>query len=454
MTFEAARQLELPEGWTVEPDATSSVVEVDPPEDDLAALEAEDPPIGWALDAVRAARAWKLTPPPGGRAMGMGVLIGQPDTGFTDHPELAGDALDLLRDYDVLTGSDEARAVLAGFPPLQFPSHGTSTASVAVSRQALEITGSAPRARIVPIRAAETVVHIRNAELAVAVNHARLVGCHVITISMGGIAYPGSLRAAIRRAVDDGLIVMAAAGQPLPMVVQPASYPECLAVAGTRLDDEPWNLSARGSQVDWCAPAKAVWVAATSNDPGPEQFHIAPHAGTSFAVALSAGVAALWLAHHGRDAIVQRFGAPNVQAAFRDLVRRTARKPAGWDERRWGAGIIDAEALLSASLDDVRLAPAGDAEPPPRFRWLLDRAAELAGEDSAEQAQANVAALFGGDETLMDRHADEVVYRLAQHPAVRDEVLLAPAAATALEDGGGAPSLRALASPSLLAALG
>ena len=458
MTFEAALALQLPDGWVVEPDVPSTVFRIDPPDpaDESAALEGDDPDRHWALKAIRAPEAWALTPPTGGRTRGEGVLIGQPDTGYTDHPELLpGEALDLLRDLDVLTGGDEARAVLAGFPPLAFPSHGTGTASVAVSREAGQITGSAPRARVVPIRAAETVIHVRNAELAVAVEHAHRVGCHVITMSMGGVLYPAALRATICRAVEDGLIVMAAAGQPLPMVVAPASFPECLAVAGTRADDKPWKLSARGEQVDWSAPAHAVWVAATRNAPGPRQFHVAAHAGTSFAVALSAGVAALWLAHHGRDAIVERFGLPNVQAAFCALVCSSVRVPEGWDARRWGAGIIDAEALLSADLADVVLPPTS---PPQAFspgRWALDRAADLADDRDSADVARRVLALFGGDESALASHADELVYRLAEHAAVREEVLYAGDGEDAALEGAGpsAPSLLAVASPSLRSAL-
>ncbi len=454
-TFALAQALaSLGPAWTVEPDVPSSV-SVPDPEEDGAALEDDLPPVAWALKACRLPEAWRLT-------QGAGVVIGQPDTGYTDHPELIG-ALDTLRDLDVLTGAADAHAVLRGFPPAAFPSHGTCTASVLASREPGQITGAAPLATVVPIRTAPTVIHVRNAELAIAVNYARTIGCHVISISMGGVLYPGSLRAAIRRAVADGVIVLAAAGQPLPLVVEPASYPECIAVGGTTSAGEPWLLSARGEEVAVSAPAKKVWVAATGNHPSPDQYHVAAHSGTSFAVALVAGSAALWLAHHGQDVLIKRFGAAGLQGAFRWAVRHTATVPPGWDTRHHGAGILNAEALLQLKLADI---PVGKPARPSAPRtdtaaWTLARAAALA--PGTVDAAARVAATLGEDDAVIAAHGPELLYRMAEHADVRAEVLAPAAGAAAARDSAaleeapalvtGHPRLAALASPGLRAAL-
>jgi serine protease len=350
----------------------------------------------------------------------------------------------------VLTDRDDAHAVLGGFPPFAFPSHGTGTASVAVSREAGEITGSAPRATIVPIRAAESVIHVRNAELAVAVERAVELGADVITISMGGVLYPPALQEIIGRAVEAGTIVMAAAGQFVGPVVWPARFPECLGVGGSARGGEPWRWSSKGPEVDISAPAKDVWVAATRKD-GADPFHIAQHDGTSFAVALTAGVAALWLAHHGgRDSVADAVGGkPNVQAAFRALVRRECTKPDGWDTERLGAGLVNAQKLLAAKLDswndvdDEPARPRTDAE-----GRALDAARVMAPADV--DAEARMVALFGGDRGKLAQFGDEVVYRMAEDEELRAAVLSAPAAGL---EAGGPALLRAVASPSLREAL-
>ena len=66
-------------------------------------------------------------------------------------------------------------------------------------------------------------------------------------------------------------------------------------------------------------------------------------------MATLAGIAALWLAHHGPAAIKQRYGG-TTQEVFRLLVTLTCRTPPGWDGSRYGAGIVDAKALLEAAL--------------------------------------------------------------------------------------------------------
>jgi subtilisin family serine protease len=351
-------------------------------------------------------------------------------------------ALDLLRARDVLDGDENACAVLRGFPPLRFPSHGTGTASVAVSRSDCRVVGSAPRALVAPIRTARSVILIRNAELAVAVNHARMVGCRVISISLGGIALPTALRVAIKRAVEQGVIVMAAAGQPLPAVVQPACFPECLAVAATTPAGTPWALSARGPEVDWSAPGSRVLVAHTAND---GEQDVAFHSGTSFSVALSAGVAALWLAHHG-PAIRKTFDPPEVQAAFRSLVRETVTPPPpGWSGQKYGPGIINARNLLEADLREARpSASLGSADP-------VDRIAAF-GELSAAALRTRLSGLFTGGDTALAHHADELAFRVAEHAAVRAEVFGDSAAAGLGGDVSVSP-LAAVASPALRAAL-
>jgi hypothetical protein len=49
--------------------------------------------------------------------------------------------------------------------------------------------------------------------------------------------------------------------------------------------------------------------------------------------------AALWLAHHGRNTLIQRYGASRIQAAFMAVLRwpGVCVVPAGWD-RDYGLG--------------------------------------------------------------------------------------------------------------------
>jgi subtilisin family serine protease len=167
-------------------------------------------------------------------------------------------------------------------------------------------------------------------------------------MSLGGIP-SFALHRAIRRAVAADIIVLAAAGNCVRTVVWPARYDDCIAVGGTNAADQPWRGSCQGPAVDISAPGENVYRARVAGDGRP----VGQGQGTSFAVALTAGVAALWLAHHGRANLVAaaRARGETLQEMFRRLVRATARRPLRWDSFRMGAGIVDARALLEADLD-------------------------------------------------------------------------------------------------------
>jgi Subtilase family len=314
--FELAYGLAARGVGTVQPDLPSSAFAPDPAPDLPAelGLRAADASAGhlpgtdaptWALDSIRCRDAWTVA---AGAAMGAGIVIGQPDTGFTDHPELGADALDLTRDWDVLRNDDDARDPLERrwWFPLDSPGHGTSTASVIVSREQFRVTGAAPRATLMPLRTVKSVVQVFDGDVAKAVDRAHRTGCHVISMSLGGVGFFNGLQATIRRAVEDGVIVCAAAGNKVGFVVAPARFPECIAVAATNIQDRPWTGSSRGGEVDVAAPGESVWVADIRLDESPPRYDVSRHSGTSFAVTLVAATAALWLARHGRDQLIAR----------------------------------------------------------------------------------------------------------------------------------------------------
>lgn len=307
----------------------------------------------WALRNMRVPQAWAFSQQHGRADQGRGIVIGQPDTGVAEHAELTG-ALDFTRAADLLDGDRDPTDPLDPEGPMANPGHGTATASVAVSRGAVlpdprggpgDLVGTAPKAMLTPIRCIESVVRISQSRVAQAIDHARRQGCHVVTMSLGGLP-SAALKAALRRAVDENMIVLAAAGNCVGWVVWPAAYDRCIAVGGTNVEDRPWKGSCHGPQVDVSAPAELVWRA--SRQKGDRSTTtISGGQGTSFAVALTAGVAALWLAHHGRSALIASLGpGERLQDRFRRLVMQTARRPVNWTDGELGAGIVDAEALL------------------------------------------------------------------------------------------------------------
>jgi hypothetical protein len=386
----------------------------------------------WALDAMRCPQAWALAPGPGGRAMGAGIVVGHPDTGYTPHPELESEALDLSKDRDLLSGDADARDPLERrwWWPLDTPGHGTATGSVIVSRKAGDLAGVAPLATLVPIRTVKSVVQVFDGDVARAIEYARQIGCGVVSMSLGGVGFFSGLGEVIQRAVQDGVIVMAAAGNYVGFVTAPANLPGCLAVAATNARDLPWAGSSHGAAVDVAAPGESAWAASVNWRERPATYSVDRHSGTSFAVAHLAGVAALWLAYHGRDALVARYGRSRLQQVFLDvLVTHGRRVPAGWKKSEYGAGIVDALAMLQAPLPAPssfprarRVAPAGRAFDP------FDRIRVLVPELTEDELRRRLRELLGAttDRTLgrkLERYGAEVSYLLAGDPLFRSAFL-------------------------------
>jgi serine protease len=339
-------------------------------------VDAEDGLVAlWALEQLRVPQAWKFSEDEGRPASGRGIVIAQPDTGVVRHAELDGVAR--VGGWNVLDEDADPTDPLDGANP----GHGTGTASVAVSPDSPRLTGSAPAASHMPIRAITSVIQTSQVSVAAAIGRAVDDGAHVISMSLGGVP-AAVLQRALRRAVAADVIVLAAAGNCVRTVVWPARYDECIAVAGTNALEKKWRGTCRGSAVDISAPGQNVFKASLSGDGAVSQGQ-----GTSFAVALTAGVAALWLAHHGRADLIAAARARDetLQQMFLRLVRATARRPPGWDPFEMGAGIVDARALLGADRDlgrDRESVQPPDPLTEPEFA-VAGLVAEVVGVDAA-----------------------------------------------------------------------
>jgi serine protease len=321
-------------------------------------VDPKDDPTGeqphWAVKKIKAEDAWSLAPKPGGKAKGEGVLIFQPDTGVADHVELEPGTVDLNLAYDFINNKQGAA------DPMDYsgnPGHGTGTSSVVASRESGKIAGAAPLATLVPLRAVTSVIVFDHGRVAVAVEYARRKGARVITMSLGA-AFSSALHAAIRGAIHDGIIVMAAAGNCVGFVVWPARYDEVIAVAGYNINDRPWIGSCHGDAVDITAPGEFVPRANRAPQNGGSPIDVHGGQGTSFAVALTAGVAALWIGHFGITAIRKSLqSGETVQDRFVALLQETSWQPPGFDTSEFGAGIIDAVKLLKHGLQPQAAEP-------------------------------------------------------------------------------------------------
>lgn len=301
----------------------------------------------WGYKRIRAGEALVITQNGSGRPGGSGILIGHIDTGFSRHNE-TDNTYDTGRSYDLILKHPP------GSDPMNYtgtPGHGGSTASVMVSRSNYRINGIAPEALTVPFRAIKHVAVItKMGRVAKAIRRATDGGCQVISMSLGGLSLFSGLEKALNYALEKNVIIIAAAGNCIGLTVAPAINEDCIAVSGIGPTDSPWKHASHDDlgRVDIAGPAQ--WVLAAAPKTGPSEY--SPRGeGTSYATAMTAGAAALWLAHHGRDHCIDaaRNAGVSLQKYFQLLLRKTACVPNEWN-RSYGAGILDCEALLNAGL--------------------------------------------------------------------------------------------------------
>ncbi len=361
-------------------DIASVTPEIRPPYRDVLAMPPMTEGLGDVIWAICTSKAASPGDPDWARKLmrvdraearfgvdGKGILVAQPDTGVADHVEIQS-GIDQAKGWDFVANRPGPVDPLSA--KMGSPGHGTATSSLVASRRSHVVTGSATGATLVPVRAVNSVIIGQGVSVAKAVDHARKAGCRVITMSLGGPIAGRALARALARAAAADMIVLAAAGNCVGQVTYPAWDRNVIAVAGVDEHGKRWKGSSRGSAVDIAAPAENVHVARRVALAGGQQPDLSlidrQGQGTSYATALTAGVAALWLQHFGPDAVrtEARKRGQVVQELFRAALRHSARVPAGWDHANMGAGIVDAEKLLDTPLASVPAGPGPRNESP------------------------------------------------------------------------------------------
>lgn len=376
----------------------------------------------WVLSYCKVQEAWDLPLPPGGKSMGDGILIAHPDTGYTKHPELDADRVLANQGRNFEEGNNHPHDPLNG----KFGGHGTSTGSVIMSGKgpgALNafVTGVAPKSKLVPLRMTNSVILVSFARLTEAIRYAADRGFHVISISLGGPLRSRHLARSIQYAIDRGVIIVAAAGNVWPFVVYPAKLDQVIAVAATDCYGQVWRGSASGPSVDIAAPGDGVWRALA--EPG-NQFSVAPSSGTSFATAMVAGAASLWLAYQGRDPLINRVGAANLASLFKEtLLRYGFDRPSGWNTRAHGAGILNVQKLLQAPLPS-RAAAGGmsalHASSVSRLQNAVDHLLELFPKSTRTTVRDRLCTIMGTTADELNDSLTDIANELEYH-AVMDE---------------------------------
>ena len=329
-----------------------------------------DLPFNWHHVGLRTSEAWAMT-------RGAGITVAVIDTGHSSHQELCGAIRELGQWNLIEGGTDAADRFSRGF--VTNPGHGTLVMSVVASRgngtadsTTDAVTGIAPEAKILPIRAIQSVIDFTQRRIPPAIVHAVDQDADVIVMALGGPTRVAATEQAVRHAVSAGTIVVCAAGNCWPAVVFPAAYARmglCTAVAALQPDLRPWPRTGRGPEVTISTYGEHVWGAA-KNDASASDTGVRASQGTTLATSITAGVAAFWVARHGGRASLltkARAAGTTVQAMWTHCLTAGIKRPPAWDNASdLGRGVLDANRVLDASLPtgaEAIAAPHSEAEP-------------------------------------------------------------------------------------------
>ncbi|MGQ0683933.1 S8 family peptidase [Bradyrhizobium sp.] len=276
---------------------------------------------------VNAEAAW---PTSKGKGIGVAIL----DTGIDfDHPDLK---------YNYADGV----SFVPDTTPMDDHGHGTHCAGIiAAARNGSGVVGVAPEASLYAVKVldkeASGLFSWSIAGIDWCMNQP---GINIINMSLGAESTPTALKMICDRAWSQGLLIVAGAGNqdgnPVPPqqsnVDYPARYRDVVAVSSIDSHDVIAPNSARGCEVDLCAPGVDIWSTLPGGTWG-------PGGGTSVACPHVAGVAALaWGAHLSPRANNEQIWGLLASTAV-DL-GRTGR------DSSYGYGRVNAGAAVSASF--------------------------------------------------------------------------------------------------------
>ena len=252
----------------------------------------------WHLPLLGIEQAWQVTE-------GKGVVVGVLDTGVNlEHPDLKEN---LLTGYDFVDNDNL---------PNDLEGHGTHVAGLVAANG--KIKGTAPQVSLLPVRVLLDSSGGSSFTVAQGILWAAgLLGqppnptpAQVINLSLGTSSFSSTLADAVQKAIDAGVIVVAAAGNSGGPLAYPAALPNVIAVtalAGPKIAYQPFYanrgegiyLTAFGGDISQDQDNNGVLDGILSTDLNSSDNNSDAYslrAGTSMASPQVAGLAALALA--------------------------------------------------------------------------------------------------------------------------------------------------------------
>lgn len=251
---------------------------------------------------------------------GQGVRVAVLDSGVLPHPHF--NAINLTH-LDLAEGPKTGTGA----------AHGTSVASIISGRE-----GIAPKAEVISIRVLDGEGAGNSFQVAQGIIEAVDQGAQVINMSLGVYEDAAILRQAVRYAHDQGILMVAAAGNDgYDRMPFPAAYSEVLAVTAVDANSQQARFPNQSMAINFAAPG--VGILAAGADEGTLLF-----SGTSAAAPFVAGILVSLLSGENR---------PTPEAAVQLLSGHLNEQGAPGVDAVYGAGVLDWDRLRERSMPNL-----------------------------------------------------------------------------------------------------
>lgn len=251
---------------------------------------------------------------------GRGIRVAVLDSGVLAHPQF--DDVDVVH-LDLADGGQTGPG----------STHGTSVASIIAGRE-----GIAPRADLISVRVLDGEGAGNSFQVAEGIIQAVDQGAQVINMSLGVYEDASVLRQAVRYAHDQGVIMVAAAGNDgFDRMSFPAAYSEVLAVTAVDASGRQALFPNQSRAINFAAPG--VGILAAGEDEGTLLF-----SGTSAAAPFVTGSLASLLSGENP---------PTPDAAVKLLSSYLNEQGAAGVDPLYGAGVLDWDRLRERSIADL-----------------------------------------------------------------------------------------------------
>ena len=294
----------------------------------------------YGINMINADAAWNMG------IFGNDVTIGLIDSGIYPHNELIGNTLQGYN-YTVSSsvcskGAKCTDTTCAHYDYVDTYSHGTFCAGIMVAEANSEhMIGAVPAAKIVPLRSfVNQNGSVSNIALAI-YDAVDKYDCDVINMSFGLASNSSSLKAAVKYAKDNNVLMVAAAGNDgVNSTRYPGGYDGVVCVGSVDSAGSKSSFSNYGTYVDLAAPGTGIYSCSITSTSG-----FARSSGTSFAAPYVTAAAAMC-----------RMIDPDItNEEFETLVKSTATPFAEDFSYSLGSGVLNVENMLLSLLEGTEV---------------------------------------------------------------------------------------------------